>query len=278
MQSTVNSGHTPTNPSGNGMPRTDLIDRLEAAKKEAIAILQDPSTWPSDSTVLVKELLEMIRNAPTLQDERLRSLSITSQAQGSIEGFTSVMEDVSARLNKTYRKYGSNRELSDVIKYPFASLSKDGCPTALLKCKNDVAKALTSLRDRLEDSATASKDSRLIRTSSTNGFTVEHSVGSGYPENDTGTTSVFNAPTTEPILSETPDLTASTQQPTSNEQSALPTDQHQLGEAAARRRERLDIACTTLEAVETISGTIPVVGSYIGAGAKVGLAVVKMIQ
>lgn len=44
------------------------------------------------------------------------------------------------------------------------------------------------------------------------------------------------------------------------------------------RRERLDGARTTFETIEAVSGTIPVVGSFVGAGAKVGLAVVKMIQ
>ncbi|KAG8940193.1 hypothetical protein FRC04_005597 [Tulasnella sp. 424] len=61
------------------------------------------------------------------------------------------MEDVCARLKKTYRKYGSKREFADVVKYPFALLSKDGCGIALRGCRNDIDKALAALRDHLPD-------------------------------------------------------------------------------------------------------------------------------
>lgn len=61
-------------------------------------------------------------------------------------------------------------------------------------------------------------------------------------------------------------------------QKASPSDQNQPEQAATRRRERLGVARTTFETIEAISGTIPVVGSYVGAGAKVGLVVVQMIQ
>ncbi|KAG9047406.1 hypothetical protein FS837_002302 [Tulasnella sp. UAMH 9824] len=157
------------------MPPTDFADRLEAAKKQAILVLQvvispisgtflrlqdpqDTSNWPKDSTILVKELFETIGNAPTLRETPFKSPSITQEAQGSIESFTRVMEDVCARLNKAYKKYGLNRELSDVIRHPFSALSKDGCATALLKCKEDVGKALTSLQDHLNEDTAPGED------------------------------------------------------------------------------------------------------------------------
>lgn len=44
------------------------------------------------------------------------------------------------------------------------------------------------------------------------------------------------------------------------------------------RRNTLDIAKRIFSTVDIISGTIPGVGNYIGAGAKVGLACVGMVQ
>lgn len=55
-------------------------------------------------------------------------------------------------------------------------------------------------------------------------------------------------------------------------------DHMQPEQTTARRREKLEVTRTTFEAIEAMSGTIPVVGSYVGAGAKVGLAVIKTIQ
>ncbi|KAG9047407.1 hypothetical protein FS837_002303 [Tulasnella sp. UAMH 9824] len=269
------------------MPPTNFSDRLEIAKKQATLILQvvippisgtalslqdpqDTSNWPKGSTILVKELFDIISNAPTLQEKPFKSHSITPEAQDSIERFTMVMEDVCARLNKAYKKYGSNRELSDVIRHPFSSLTKDGCRTALLKCKDDVGKALTSLQ--------------------ANVFATEHPLdvevdagaptpnsASNHPTSSANTKSAPPSPSTQTNLSSSTDEDVLAQQPTPSALNASSSAQNQE-QATVRRRERIDVARTTFETIEAISGTIPVVGSYVGAGAKVGLAVVKMIQ
>ncbi|KAG8901507.1 hypothetical protein FRC00_006658, partial [Tulasnella sp. 408] len=50
-----------------GTPMDNLCSRVEVAKKELTALLQDTSNWPQDSVVTVKELLDMISNAPNLE-------------------------------------------------------------------------------------------------------------------------------------------------------------------------------------------------------------------
>lgn len=57
-----------------------------------------------------------------------------------------------------------------------------------------------------------------------------------------------------------------------------PTVQGKPENPTERLRERVEVARAAFEVIEAISGTIPVVGSYVGAGAKVGLAVVEMVQ
>ncbi|KAG8899863.1 hypothetical protein FRC00_000789 [Tulasnella sp. 408] len=272
------------------MPPTDLFDRLETAKKQSTLILQvvaspiastdlslhgpqDTSNWPKDSTILVKELFEIISNAATLQETTFKSPFITIEAQGSIESFTRVMEDVCARLNKAYKKYGSNRELSDVIRHPFSSLSKDGCATALLKCKDDVGKALTSLQNHLKDDP-ASEHPLDVQV---DGGAHTPNSAPNHPTSSASITPAPPGPSTQPNLSSSTDEDGTAQQRTPSALEASSSDQSQE-QATVRRRERMGVARTTFETIEAISGAIPVVGSYVGAGAKVGLAVVKMIQ
>ncbi|KAG8915322.1 hypothetical protein FRC01_003707, partial [Tulasnella sp. 417] len=48
--------------------------------------------------------------------------------------------------------------------------------------------------------------------------------------------------------------------------------------SSARRKERLDWANKIFKGVETVSGSLPIVGSYVGAAATVGLACVELAQ
>lgn len=58
----------------------------------------------------------------------------------------------------------------------------------------------------------------------------------------------------------------------------LPSARGCQAEATSGRREWLEPARKTLTAIEAISGTIPVVGSFVGAAAKIGLALVSTLQ
>ncbi|KAG9050057.1 hypothetical protein FS837_007810 [Tulasnella sp. UAMH 9824] len=63
--------------------------------------------------------------------------------------------------------------------------------------------------------------------------------------------------------------------PTPAQSSGAPADQKP---ANSHRREWLGLVRKTFSGVEAVSGTIPVVGSYVGAAAKVGMAFVDMVQ
>lgn len=91
-------------------------------------------------------------------------------------------------------------------------------------------------------------------------------------------TPVHHNPRTEPDMISPPGSGISIQQPAVAAQKTSSSDPDQPEQVATRCRERLGVARTTFETIEAISGTIPVVGSYVGAGAKVGLVVVQMIQ
>lgn len=129
-----------------------------------------------------------------------------------------------------------------------------------------------------------------MEKSKTNVFATEHSLDSevdacaptpsctpNHPTSSANTASAPTGPSTQSNLLSFTDEDVSSHQPTPRTLNASSSDQHQE-QATARRRERMGVARTTFETIEGISGAIPVVGSYVGAGAKVGLAVVKMIQ
>ncbi|KAG8939834.1 hypothetical protein FRC04_005951 [Tulasnella sp. 424] len=309
MSSGGNSGSKPTKPSSSRridlgvsqdrLAHTSLYTRVENAKKAVIAILEDTSNWPEDSVIAVKELLETINNAPDLKNIQVELTPTPGELQNSIEQFAvcvrpasplivwalneplarrRAMEDVCARLKKTYRKYGSKREFADVVKYPFASLSKDGCRTALRECRNNIGKALAALRDHLPDDpvthyplAGQVNKNLIAPSSSQNNSTnvdVEITPISQAPGNQPNLLAGTAGKAGVPVQQQTP-LSAATR----------PSDDQIRPELTPeRRRERLEVARTTFETIEALSGTIPVVGSYIGAGSKVGLAVVKMVQ
>lgn len=99
-------------------------------------------------------------------------------------------------------------------------------------------------------------------------------------DDDTNKALTPQAPGTDPnVLNNSLKGAALIQQPAAGKlQPASPTVQPRPEDPPERRRERLEVARTTFETIEAVSGTIPVVGSYVGAGAKVGLAVVKMVE
>ncbi|KAG8971124.1 hypothetical protein FRC05_011493 [Tulasnella sp. 425] len=276
--------------SRNQLSQASFYTRVEDAKREASSILQETSNWPRDSATAVKGLLETINDAPDLRDIPFEPNSMPDGLRAAIEQYASVMKDVGERLKKTYSKYGSNRKFSDVVKYPFAPLSKDGCGAALRGCRNDVDKALAAVRDHLEDKPVTRKHCRPIEKAETNRLAVEYPLTGQANESpadparnrnhptdaDAEPTPVQQPPGNEPnLFARTPEKAIS-QSPSVAE--APSVDHTQSEQAIGRRRERLEIAQTTFETIEGISGAIPVVGSYIGAGCKVGLAVVKMIQ
>ncbi|KAG8944651.1 hypothetical protein FRC04_001615, partial [Tulasnella sp. 424] len=51
-----------------------------------------------------------------------------------------------------------------------------------------------------------------------------------------------------------------------------------LDQTVERRRERLDALRRSFETVGARWGSIPILGFYVGAGAKVGLVIVRVIQ
>ncbi|KAG8962725.1 hypothetical protein FRC05_005143 [Tulasnella sp. 425] len=136
--------------SRNQLSQASLYTRVEVVKREASSILQETSNWPRDEATAVKELLETINDALDQRDIPFEPNSMPGRLRDAIEQYSSVMKDVGERLRKTYSKYGSNRKFSDVVKYPFAPLSKDGCGAALRGCRNDIDKALAAVRDHLE--------------------------------------------------------------------------------------------------------------------------------
>ncbi|KAG8971126.1 hypothetical protein FRC05_011495 [Tulasnella sp. 425] len=249
MSSGGTSGSRPTKPSSSRridlgdsqdrLAQTNLYTRVENAKKAVHAILEDTSNWPQDSVIAVKELLETINNAPDLNNIQAELTPTPGELQNSIEQFAVATEDVLARLKKTYRKYGSKREFADVVKYPFASLSKDGCGIALRGCRNDIDKALAAIWDHLPDDPVT----HYPLGGQVNKSPTAPSSGQNNPTSvDTDTTPVLQASGNQPNLLASTNWKAGVpvQQETPGAATRPSDDPTQPEPTPARRRERLE--------------------------------------
>lgn len=81
-------------------------------------------------------------------------------------------------------------------------------------------------------------------------------------------------PATNPVQSSIPDLTS----PPTPEVSQVSSVGRGKEKGSSLRGELLNGANKVFKFAEGVSGTLPVVGSYVGAVAKVGLTVVEMVQ
>lgn len=252
-------------------------DRFEALTEDLESILQS-TVWPQESILSAQDLQKTISTCRSLQALQTDRNDVPSDFQGLVEPLLVCLESVCARLKKTSKKYGMNRELTDVIRHPFASLSlKDDCVKVLKTCRTDMENALSPLLNHLKTNTAlgVTIGERTLDASIPSGGTqqslassVTEEVSRSPPPNQETDGTTPSAPT---IVSSQDEMPVSTQvQP--------PIAPSVPDSGDSRRSDLLHMAKKTFDTVETISGTIPVVGSYVGAAAKVGSAVVQMIQ
>ncbi|KAG8967206.1 hypothetical protein FRB90_010901, partial [Tulasnella sp. 427] len=164
-------------------------------------------------------------------------------------------------LKKAAKKYGGKKDFTSLIKNPFASLSKDGCAKILQECRTDVEQALAGFPEAASEPTANGQESP---------------VGSG---TIAAQKAAVNPPLPPAELTKPPEIvqpessaTASPAQKPSTNTPVKPEKNKSF------RRDGLTIARKTFKSVDAASGMIPVVGSYVGGAAKVGLSIVELIQ
>ncbi|KAG9024220.1 hypothetical protein FS837_005444 [Tulasnella sp. UAMH 9824] len=274
-----------------------LID-VQSLTNAVLSILKD-TVWPRRSTSTARELIAILENASSLKNIPKNNPHIEAEQLLLLEQFVAVMVSVRPKLQKASDTYGAKeRTFRSKAKYLFTYLDRNKCTEVLESCRNEVNDALAALPDHwiLENITGEMFGSYYIDDDPTDTFTrlsfdvvyaedQPEKSNDSQPQEDTPLTGNDLPATTveEQIDHETDPIpqivtsesTVATPNPSQDEGSAVPVDQV---DDPPKRREWLGGMKTMFNAVEGISGMIPVIGTYVGAAAKVGGTVVDIIQ
>ncbi|KAG9025638.1 hypothetical protein FS837_004862, partial [Tulasnella sp. UAMH 9824] len=224
---------------------------VEYLKQEIGSILKAQSTkWPEDSTAAAEGLLDTIHLLPSNVEGR------TPELLTLVKQHIRVLDDVRIRLKDASSKSEMKRwKFLERIK-SLTSNRPSKCTLLFQTCQDDVAKAINALNQRLSYERVEKCMGSLESPSQVQPGSPALDPATGSPEQ--GTTADDSATKSPTQAQSNNPMARKTKGPISD--SAL---------TAARK---------TFKSVELASGAIPVVGSYVGAAAKVGLAFVEMLQ
>ncbi|KAG8982827.1 hypothetical protein FRB90_006520, partial [Tulasnella sp. 427] len=265
-----------------GSSPISLSRRFESIKTAVLDILND-TTWPPGANNIARDFSQALADASSLKNipEDASDATIPKPAQDSLEHliqyaleteghglaltlpFRRVMEGIKPKLEKISNTYGErDRDLGAAVVHSLKSLNKSRCPNQLARYQHQVEAALASLPPP-------------------DGWIRQPTSAEGQPNPSTEPTITASAPPSLQILAANGQHRSST--PTTGLNPAPPTPAVQQPSPSGLGKgdglgKWLGPIKTTLEAVEGVSGALPVVGSYIGAAAKVGKIVVQTIQ
>ncbi|KAG8992122.1 hypothetical protein FRB90_001082, partial [Tulasnella sp. 427] len=239
-----------------------LAQKAESVKAAIVKILND-TTWPRRSTSIVQEFVRSLTDVPSLADIPQDESGISVSARGSLQNCISVMETVQVKLDAAADTYG---ETNIFRKFKNAIRSSDKkCSVLLQECQVDAKAALSSLP----------LSNECINQPASTGVNIDSPAQPG----DSGTVS-------PPILPPQPAVTQGSIGVVSNHRapSASPAQPQPAAPSIERptdgadRGKLLGAMKGTFDMVEGVSGTLPIVGSFFSAAAKVGKIIVQTIQ
>ncbi|KAG8921582.1 hypothetical protein FRC00_008468, partial [Tulasnella sp. 408] len=195
---------------------------------------------------------------------------MTQELRSLIERYIRGLEDVRLRLKDASSKSEMKRwKFLQRIK-SLASNRPSKCTLVLRTCQDDVSKAIDALKEHL-DSEQAKPEQNVEAASKL--MLKDQNISMG----QSGTGSLIQDPST----TSTADHATTLDDPTTTsgvpEQSLSNTPKYSKDKSTISD-QALAVARKTFKTVEIGSGAIPVVGSYVGAVAKLGLAFVEMLQ
>ncbi|KAG8902572.1 hypothetical protein FRC00_001365 [Tulasnella sp. 408] len=251
-------------PPNNGAPGppSGLGGQVDDARKAVISILEvthslvQDTHWPKEASNDVQDLIREME-APLALDKLPKEVTeVPEELKTEIHHLLGHLESAQARLKGESKKYGPKKKgLRKRVKMLFSP--KD--PT---QCKE------VNLSDRLK----AENEQRLSRA-----------VGDD-SKGPLDTHATQTASTSNPQVNAQNDVTA-TSVPSNSPQDQSPPHLNQVysskaGEqkGSSTRGEWLNSANQAFRLAEGVSGALPVVGSYVGAVAKVGITAFEMVQ
>ncbi|KAG8951747.1 hypothetical protein FRC04_005768 [Tulasnella sp. 424] len=243
--------------------QVSISDNVKSLKNDTLSILKS-TRWPRRSTNAARDLLRIIENASSLENIPKEETQIRAEHRDFLEQFIRIMRSVQPRLQEASNTYGAKegRFIRNMKKKIFHPMDRSKCTQVLESCRNDVTGALASLPDHWNhEAARGEEHPEAESTSQIKGSTPL--VGDV----------LFAAPAVEEIDDPTPSIPPvvalqspiPVTSPSPDEEQVLPDDQ---AKGTSNRRDWLSAVKTTFDVVEGVSGTIPVIGSYVGAAAK----------
>ncbi|KAG8895301.1 hypothetical protein FRC01_012455, partial [Tulasnella sp. 417] len=217
--------------------------------------------WPTDSTNSAKGLLDTINSSP---DISRNMAGMRQELQIILEDYIQILEAIRNRLKDASSKSEMKRwRFLERIR-SLASNRPSKCTLLFQLCQDDVSKNLKALNNRLDYERAEEKES--VDGLESPPQALLHSPA--------------QLPTQNPPTEISQEGTTADDTPL---KSLPPQEPQPIPHEDRKERSPIgDVALTTvrktLQSVEIASGAIPVVGSYVGAAAKVGLAFVEMLQ
>ncbi|KIO16523.1 hypothetical protein M407DRAFT_33838 [Tulasnella calospora MUT 4182] len=197
--------------------------------------------WPHHSEDTVKRLITVVNRVPTAKSP---AQDDETREHADLDQLDSLLRSVKTKLDTAAGRHGAYTGIGSYVH------RSEGCNQVLSACRKEVLDVLRTFRT-----------GELNRSSS--------SLGRGSSPDSTGGRS---DPTSR---SDQHSASAHEAASTLNGKSAVKND---LNASSARRKELLDATNKTFKGVEMVSGNLPIIGSYIGAAAGVGVACVEIAQ
>ncbi|KAG9043872.1 hypothetical protein FS837_009040 [Tulasnella sp. UAMH 9824] len=221
-----------------------LYDRLGSSKEVVLALIQ--------SAEAAQELRKTINIVPDLRNLPEDAAKLPSDLIVAVERLVQSLEEVRNKLRSASLNYG--REKTGLLG-AWGAWDLMMCSHTLRSCQEGVEKALGPVFVRLRR-FDSQRDSELGHQGQSDNSTPQRETTAASPQITTRHGRIPHTNSTE-------------------DSAAGPGPQ---GGETLVNSGVLTAARKTFKTVEVLSGTIPIVGNYVGAAAKVGLAVVRMAE
>ncbi|KAG8924638.1 hypothetical protein FRC01_011241, partial [Tulasnella sp. 417] len=232
-----------------GQGQWEKIARLHAAILDVL----ETTHWPRKTEQSVKNLIDVVKQVPAAQSSSQNETTGES-IDAKLERFASALHNIRTKLDAAASRHGASSKSATYFH------RSETCNQALSTCCEEIASALSTL-------GTSATTSQIQVGSAPTGTTQDHLTPTGVTQENASN----NATCTSDQRPADPFKPA----PAPKEETADGSDPSADG---PRRNEGLDWANKAFKGVELISGSLPIIGSYIGAAAKVGLACVELAQ
>ncbi|KAG9029331.1 hypothetical protein FS837_003594, partial [Tulasnella sp. UAMH 9824] len=263
------SSAPPSNSQAPGPP--DLGGQVDDARKSVLSILKG-TDWPKEASYDVQDLVREIEAPLALNKLPKEEIEMHEQLKTAIHQLFGHLESARTRLQGESEKYGTKKKgFRKSVKMFFSPNDPIQCREVVRACRADIVGSSTRVNNLL-DSLEVEKEQRLSRAI---GDESNRRLGTHATQPASRSTPHVNVQNDITETAAPPNSPPDQSPPQSNQR---PTSKAGKQKGSSTRGEWLNSANKAFKIAEGASGALPVVGSYVGAVAKVGLTVVEMVQ